>query len=185
MSTLVRSSTAIDPRGESSSFARAWSSRGLRVADRDEAGLERRELELLLLLGELELALLLELRERRHANEVALAHHPEALGLQDDVEHLVPGDVAHADGDRAGDVVGRDDVDVTGVGQEPEDVVDVGVLEIDVDAPAVVALLREHAGIARREARGLAARGLDLRVLVVDRRLDPRQVLGRPPRAPR
>ena len=149
MSTFVRSSTAIEPRGERSSFARCLELVGLRVADGDEARLERRELELLLLLRELELALLLELRERRDADEVARAHHPEALGLEHDVEHLVPGDVDHADGDRAADVVGGDDVHVPGVGEEAEDVVDVGVLEVDVDAAAVVAGLREHVGARR------------------------------------
>ena len=136
-----------------------------------------RELELLLLLGERELALLLELRERGDADEVALAHHPEALGLEHDVERLVPRDVAHADRDGAGDVVGGDDVHVPDVGEEPQDVVDVGVLEVDVDAPPGVALLREHAAPAL-DANPAAPPpdGLDLRVLVVDRGLDPREV---------
>ena len=48
-----------------------------------------------------QLALLLEVGERRDADQVALADHAEALGLEHDVERLIPGDVAHADGDVA------------------------------------------------------------------------------------
>ena len=94
----------------------------------------RRELVFLLGRGEPELALLLQRRERRDADQVAVADHAEALGLQHDVERLVPGDVAHADGDVAGDVVGGDDVHASDVREQTEDVVDVGVLEIEVDA---------------------------------------------------
>ena len=99
MSTLVRSSTAIEPRGESSLARASLELVGLRVADRDEARLERRELELLLAARDGQLALLLEVGERRDADQVALAHHAEALGLQHDVERLIPGHVAHADRD--------------------------------------------------------------------------------------
>ena len=50
MRTLVRSSTASEPRGESKILARALELGGVRVADRDEAGLEGRELVFLFLL---------------------------------------------------------------------------------------------------------------------------------------
>ena len=86
-----------------------------------------------------QLALLLEVGERRDADQVALPHHAEALGLQHDVERLIPGHVAHADRDVARHVVGGDDVHAADVGEQAQDVVDVGVLEIEVDAAAGVA----------------------------------------------
>ena len=74
---------------------------------------------------------------RRDADQVALPHHAEALGLQHHVERLVPRHVAHADGDVARDVVGGDDVHAPDVGEETQDVVDVRVLEIEIDAAPV------------------------------------------------
>ncbi len=54
--------------------------------------------------------------------------------MDDYVECLVPGNVAHPDADRAGDVVGRDDVDVPDAREEPQDVAHVSVLEVEVDS---------------------------------------------------
>jgi hypothetical protein len=47
----------------------------------------------------------------------------------------------HADGDVAGDVVGGDDVDVADLGEQPQDVVNVSVAEVDVDAAPHLLLL--------------------------------------------
>ena len=87
------------------------------------------------------LELLLEHGQRRDADQVALAHLAEQLGAQDDVERLIPGHVLHLDRDLALDVVGGDDVHLADVGQQAQDVVDVGAAEVEVDAPPDVALL--------------------------------------------
>ena len=147
MSTLVRSSTAIEPRGESTSCARAWMLVGRGVADRDEPRLERRELQLLAAARDRQLALLLELGSGATRIRLPLRTMPEALGLEHDVERLIPGHVAHPDRDGAGDVVGGDDVDVADVGEQAQDVVDVGVLEIEIDATPRVAVGRRE-GVA-------------------------------------
>src|SRR5205085_6646288 len=121
-----------------------------------------------------ELALLLQRGERRDADQVALTNHAEALGLEHDVERLIPRHVLHADGDVALNVVRRDDVDASDVREESEDVVDVRVLEIEVDAAAVVATrgLRVE---RRGEAGSLAAgRDVDLGLFTRNRRLDLR-----------
>ena len=78
--------------------------------------------------------LLLELSQRRDAEQVALPHHAERLRLEDHVERLVPRDVLHADRHRATDVVGRHDVHPANLGEQTKDVVDVGILEVEVDA---------------------------------------------------
>jgi hypothetical protein len=64
------------------------------------------------------------------------------LPRRTDVQRLIPGDVAHLDGDLALHVVGVHDVHLAHVGQQAEDVVDVRRLEVEVDAPAGVALAR-------------------------------------------
>jgi hypothetical protein len=58
---------------------------------------------------------------------------PEPLGAEDDVERLVPGQVDQAEGDLPLDVVRRDDVEVAHVGDDPEDVRELGVLEVHRD----------------------------------------------------
>ena len=156
-----------------------------RVVDGDEARLGGRELELGALLGEAQLALLLQLRQRGDADQVSLPHHPEPLRLEHHVERLVPRDVTHADGDVAAHVVGGDDVDAPDVRQEAEDVVDVGVLEVEVDAspgeaPAACAAggLRLHAGEEARllpAPRRLHGHPAPVDVAGVERRLDARR----------
>jgi hypothetical protein len=135
--------------------------RGRRVADGDEARLERLELHLLLAPRDGHLALLLEALERSHADQVAGPHHAEALRLQDHLEGLVPGHVPHADRDGPGDLVARDDVDAPDVGHQPQDVVDVRVLEVEIDAtpresaPSRAAVVTQLHGHGRQEAAGL------------------------------
>ncbi len=138
---------------------------GLGVADLNEPHLERHEVELGPLLRDPELALLLELGERRHADQVPRAHHPEPLGREDDVEPLIPRDVVHPDRHAAGHVVRGDDVHVPDVGEEPEDAVDVRALEVEVDAASAVRALL--LGAQARGEPGLTAEGgLDLSVVV-------------------
>src|SRR5262249_5824413 len=113
----------------------------LRVAERDETRLDGLDSDALLLARDLLLELLLERRHGRDADDVALAHLPEALGAQHNIQRLIPRDVADVHRGRTLDVVGRDDVDLTDVRKESENVVDVGVLEVDVDAASGIALL--------------------------------------------
>src|SRR6202022_5138705 len=73
---------------------------------------------------------------------------PEAFGLEDDVERLVPGHIAQLDGDGALDVVGDVDVPRADLGDAGEQVLDFDVLEVEVGpAPRVVAII-EHAALA-------------------------------------
>ncbi len=115
--------------------------------------------------GDGRLALLLEGRERRDSNQVSPSHHPKTLGLQDDVERLVPGHVPHADGDGAGHVVRRHDVHAAHLCQEAKDVVDVRVLEVEVDPSTAEA--SAAAGATHLE-RDIAQEGRDLRALALD-----------------
>jgi len=58
-----------------------------------------------------------------------------------------------------------DDVDATHVGQEPEHVVDIGILEIEIDTAARVALralLPEHGGHEAAGLRGAWVRSLSV-----------------------
>ncbi len=86
---------------------------GLGVVDRDQAHLES-------------------------ADDVADLLAAQALGLEDDVERLVPGDVAQLDGHLALHVVGHDDVLLADVGDGAEQVLDVDVLDVEVHLPAGV-----------------------------------------------
>ena len=52
------------------------------------------------------------------------------VGLQDDVQRLVPGDVGEADGDLPLDLGSRDEVQSRDIGDQAEDVIDVGVYEV-------------------------------------------------------
>ncbi len=96
----------------------------------------------LLLAGarDLELALLLQgERAGRRGSGCPERTMPRPLAWSTHVERLIPRDVPHADRDVAGHVVGGDDVHAADVREEAEDVVDVGVLEVEVDAAAGVA----------------------------------------------
>jgi hypothetical protein len=66
-------------------------------------------------------------------DDVAVVLEIEITRAGDDLERLIPGDVLQAEGDRPGDFAGDHDVHVTHVGEEPEDVCELGALEIDVD----------------------------------------------------
>ena len=121
---------------------------GFRIGHADEARLRWQHVRDLLLPGDLCLQLLFEQGQRRHAQQVALAYRAQPLRAQNHVERLIPGHVAHLDGDVAPHVVGDDDVDLADVGEQAQDVVDVRALEIEVDAAAGVAFLAEcHASV--------------------------------------
>ena len=104
------------------------------------AGLGRRHVVERALARDVGLDLFLEHGERRDADQVPFAHLAEQLGAQDHVERLVPGHVLHLDRDLALHVVGGHDVHLPHVGQQAQDVVDVGAAEIEVDAPPDIAL---------------------------------------------
>ena len=65
----------------------------------------------------------------------------ETLGQQDDIHRLVPGHVNEPDGDLPIDLLPRDDVEVGDLGDQAQDVRDVGILEVERDASPVVVLL--------------------------------------------
>src|SRR5260370_26098265 len=138
----------------------------------------RLELLFLFLLSEPELPLLLELCEGRDSDEIALPHHSKTLGLEHDVKDLVPRHVPHSDRNRSADIVGGDDIHVSCVCQQPENVVDIRVLQIDVDPTTGITLLSKDAGRARREPGSAARRGLDYRAFVVNRSLDAGRIRG-------
>src|SRR5690606_7257520 len=84
---------------------------------------------------------LLELRDlglRGHPDDVAVAALVERLGLQDDVQRLVPGHVDEPQGDVAGDVVAGDDVQVRQLGVELQHGAHRDVLEVERDRAAAV-----------------------------------------------
>jgi hypothetical protein len=150
----------------------------LGVGHRDEAGFDRLELELAPAAGDGQLALLVQVGHERDANDVALAHHAELLRLQHGVERLVPGHVAHADGDLTVHVVGGHDVHVADVGDEAQDVVNVRILEVEVDATtgeAAALLLGRH---ARQEGSGLVGLAAPLAVEGVGQVLERRLIGG-------
>jgi hypothetical protein len=75
--------------------------------------------------------LLLEGLQRRDADDVPDLLLPQTLAGQDDVQRLVPGDVPEANGDLPGHVIGDDDVLLADLGDDPQEVVDVDVLELE------------------------------------------------------
>src|SRR5438874_942827 len=83
------------------------------------------------------------------ADDVAHLLLPEGLGPEDDVERLVPGHVAQLDRDGALHVVGDDDVLLADLGDGAEQVPDVDVLDVEVDATSRVLARVEDAGAGR------------------------------------
>ena len=90
------------------------------------------------------LLLLRDVSQLGDADDVAHLVLAEALGLEDQVERLVPGDVAQRDRHLPLDVVGDDDVLLRDVRDEPQQVPDVDVVELEGDAPAGVLPLPRH-----------------------------------------
>ena len=135
---LVRGELASGAHGVGE-FRNDLASRG--VADGDEPGLERTHEHDLLLPRQLLLPLLLQLHQGRHPDQVALSDLAQALGSQDDVQSLIPRHILHADGDRARHGIPGHHVDVAHISEQPKDVVDVGILEVEVDATTAVAAL--------------------------------------------
>ena len=92
----------------------------------------------------LELLLLLqgELLARRDQHDVAVLAHVEALGLHDDVERLVPGDVLEPQREAALDGVAGDDVEPGEVGDHLQHRPHLDVLEVERQLLALVALAR-------------------------------------------
>ena len=88
---------------------------------------------------ELELLLGRELVLRRDPDHVARLAHAQALGLQDDVERLVPGHVLQAQRDAAGDGVAGHDVEVGEVGDDLQQRAHFDVLEVQRQLLARVA----------------------------------------------
>ena len=60
------------------------------------------------------------------------------MQCRDGARRGIPRDLLQVQCDLAGDVVTDDEVDVRGIGEQPQYVVDVGVLEIEIDRLAVV-----------------------------------------------
>src|SRR5262249_32355837 len=112
----------------------------LRVAQRDQARLERFDFDPLLLASDLLLELFLERRQWGNANDIALANHAERLRPQHHVERLIPWHVTHTQGYAAADVVGRNDVDLSDILEQAQDVVNVSILEVEIDPSSGVAL---------------------------------------------
>ena len=88
----------------------------MRVGDADEASFRGQDLGYLLLASNLLFQFLLQHRQRRHANQVALANRSQPLGPQHNVQSLVPGHVAHLYGDLSLHLVRSNDVHLPHVG---------------------------------------------------------------------
>ena len=79
---------------------------------------------------------------RRDQNDVAVLAHVKALGLHDDIERLIPGDILEAQRQAAGDRVAGDDVESREIGDDLQDRADLDILEIERQFLALVALAR-------------------------------------------
>ena len=146
-------------RGEGAGLLEhARDGRGLRVGDAlrvvDEIPGER------LLLRELPLLLLLPLRGRElgDADDVVLEDVAEAVGLEDEVEGLVPGHLGQLQRDLAAHPGVHDHVEAADVREEPEDVLQVAVLEVQADGRARV-LLGPGGGVERRARAAICGSG--------------------------
>ena len=115
---------------------------GARVVHRDDPDLQGDERHPRLLRLGAGLLLGRDRVELRDADDAAHLLLAEPLRAQHEVEGLVPGDVAQRDRHLPGDVVGDDDVLLRDVGDEPQEVADLDVVEVEGDAAAAVAGLR-------------------------------------------
>ncbi len=111
---------------------------GLVVVDLEALGLHRLEVADLRLGLELHLLARSELVARRDPDHVAVLALVQPLGLQDDVERLVPGHVLQAQCQVALHRVGRDDVEVGEVGDDLQHRAHVDVLEVQRQLLALV-----------------------------------------------
>ena len=100
------------------------------VVDLETFGLQRLEVVDLSLGLELQLLARRELVTRCDPDHVAVLAHVQALGLQDDVERLIPGNILQAQGQVALHRVGRDDVEVGEVGDDLQHRTHIDVLEV-------------------------------------------------------
>ena len=78
----------------------------------------------------------------RDQNDVAVLAHVQALGLHDDIERLVPGDILEPQRQTAGNRVAGDDVESREIGDDLQHRPDFDVLEIERQLLALVALSR-------------------------------------------
>lgn len=104
-------------------------------------GTQRLELAHLLLAFERQLFLCRQLVARRDPDDVASLALVQPLGVENDVEGLVPGDVLQSQRQRTTDGVGRDDVVVGEVGDHLQHRTHVDILEIQRQLLALVARL--------------------------------------------
>ena len=158
MTVLVRSSTLIWPRGESAPALFSTVGQVARLGVRDAPRVVDQVAGERLLLVELApvTLLLLEVREARDADHVVLEHAAEAVGLQDQLERASPRHLVQLQRHLAGDTRVDDDVEARDVGEQPEDVLQVAVLEVEADRRAEVARLT--AGLADVALLGSGAR---------------------------
>src|SRR5690606_23517621 len=75
----------------------------------------------------------LERGERRYPEDIAVEEGAQPGVLENDVERLVPGDVRKLQCHRACDVTGNYHIEAAYVGDYPQDISYVGVLEIEGD----------------------------------------------------
>ena len=92
-----------------------------------------------------------QLGHGRHAHDAVLALRAQPAHAQGDVEGGVPGHFLELERELAGDARVHHDLEAAHVGHEPDDVDDVGVLEVDADASL--------GGDGRRAGRGHHGRG--------------------------
>src|SRR3569832_341443 len=103
----------------------------LGVIHGDDLRTQRLELEDLLLRFELFLFSRSDIRARGHQHHVAHLAHAEVLGLEDEVEGLVPRHVLEAQADRALDRVAHHDVEAGEIGNEQQRRAHLDVLEVE------------------------------------------------------
>ncbi len=108
------------------------------VVDLEALGLQRLEVDDLRLGLELQLLARGEFVTRGDPDDVAVLAHVQALGLQDDVERLVPGHVLQAQGQVALHRVGRDDIEVGEVGDDLQHRAHIHILEVQRELVALV-----------------------------------------------
>ena len=162
MSTFVRSSVETEPRSVSTSFTRPETSPARAKFTgmmRTLSGMSGMRAFSASARASCSFAMSSNLRDADDVPHLLLA---EPLRLEDEVERLVPGHVAQGDGHLPGHVVGDDDVLLRDVRDEPQQVADVDVVEVERDAPAGVAARLRRAGERVRGRLGREAGGLRL-----------------------